>query len=165
VLQWRVHPHVVPDDGAQRERETTIDRSAHKGGLVMKSLPKRVGVLWMSLMMVAFPAMAADAPKVINVLAIKVKGDQTAYLQRVKQLSEIQKRLETGGTMRVWRATLAGQNTDTIYVTVEFPNLEAFAKSMAKTQADEEWNKVMKELDTSGLRKVLSRSQLVEITP
>jgi hypothetical protein len=36
---------------------------------------------------------------------------------------------------------------------------------MAKTQADEEWNKVMKELDTSGLRKVLSRSQLVEITP
>ena len=131
----------------------------------MKNWAKRVGVLWMSLMLVALPAGAADAPKVLNVIAAKVKGDPAPYLQRVKQLIAIQKRLDTGGTLRVWRATLAGENADTIYVTVEFPNLEAFAKATTKTQADEEWNKVTKELDTSGLREVLSRSQLVEITP
>ena len=131
----------------------------------MKNLSTRVGVLWMSLMMVALPAVAADAPKVLNVIAAKVKGDPTPYLQRVKQLIAIQKRLDTGGTLRVWRATLAGENADTIYVTVEFPNLEAFAKATTKAQADEEWNKVVKELDTGGLREVLSRSQLVEITP
>ena len=131
----------------------------------MKTLLKRGGVLVVSLMVLALPAAAADAPKVLSVLAVKVKGDQNAYLQRVKQLIAIQKRLETGVTMRVWRATAAGQETGTIYVGLEYANLEAYAKAISKAQADEEWNKVIKELDTSGLREVLSNSLLVEITP
>lgn len=131
----------------------------------MKTLLKRGGVLVVSLMVLALPAAAADAPKVLSVLAVKVKGDQNAYLQRVKQLIAIQKRLETGVTMRVWRATAAGQETGTIYVGLEYANLEAYAKAISKAQADEEWNKVIKELDTSELREVLSNSLLVEITP
>jgi 6-phosphogluconate dehydrogenase (decarboxylating) len=99
------------------------------------------------------------------VLAVKVKGDQTAYLQRVKQIMAIQKRLETGATTRVWRATAAGQDTGTIYVGIEYANLEAYAKGITKLQADEEYNKLQKELQTSGLREVISNSQLVELTP
>ena len=131
----------------------------------MTSLPKRVGVLWMSLMILALPALAADAPKVLNVLTVKVKGDQTAYLQRVQQIMAIQKRLETGATTRVWRATVAGQETGTIYVGIEYANLEAYAKAATKLQADDEFNKVQKELQTGGLRELISNSQLVEITP
>ena len=132
---------------------------------MMKALSRRVGWLLVSLMVLALPAAAADAPKVLNVIAVKVKGDQNTYLQRLKQLNAIQQRLETGGTIRAWRATTAGQDVGTIYVGIEYANLEAFAQAATKLQADEEWNKVMKELDASGLREVIGNSLLVEITP
>ena len=118
-----------------------------------------------SLVVLALPAAAAEAPKVLHVLAVKVKGDPTPYLQRVQQLSAIQQRLDTGGTMRVWRATVAGQSVGTIYIGIEYPNLEAYAQATTKLQADEEWAKAMKDLEASGLRQVLSNSLLVEITP
>jgi hypothetical protein len=50
-------------------------------------------------------------------------------------------------------------------VGIEYANLEAFAKAATKLQADEEWNKVMKELDASGLREVIGNSLLLEVTP
>ena len=131
----------------------------------MKTFSKPVGWLVVGFMLLAFPAAAADAPKVLSVIAVKVKGDQAAYLQRVKQLRTIMNRLETGGTLRVWRATAAGQSTGTIYVGIEFVSLEAYAKGMTKLQADEEWSKTIKELDASGLREVISNSLLAEITP
>jgi len=131
----------------------------------MKALSKRVGWLVVSFLVLAVPAVAADAPKVLSVIAVKVKGDQSAYLQKVKQLDAIQKRLETGGTLRVWRATAAGQSTGTIYVGIEYPTLEAYAKAATKLQADGEATKFLKELDASGLREVISNSLLVEITP
>ena len=131
----------------------------------MQALLQRAGLLLVSLMVLTAPAVAADAPKVLTVIAVKVKGDQSTYLQRVKQLNAIQQRLETGGTMRVWRATAAGPNVGTIYVGIEYANLEAFAKATTKLQADEEWTKIMKELNASGLREVVSNSLLVEITP
>jgi len=131
----------------------------------MKTLLQRMGLPLVSLVVLASPAAAADAPKTLHVIAVKVKGDQTTYLQRVKQLGAIQQRLDTGGTMRVWRATTAGHSVGTIYVGIEYPNLEAYAQATTKLQADEEWNKAMKELDASGLRQVVSNSLLVEITP
>jgi hypothetical protein len=131
----------------------------------MKTLLKRVGLPLVSLIVLALPAVAADAPKTLHVVAVKVKGDQTTYLQRVKQLGAIQQRLETGGTMRVWRATTAGHSVGTIYIGIEYPNLEAYAQATTKLQVDEEWIKAMKDLDASGLRQVISNSLLVEITP
>jgi hypothetical protein len=131
----------------------------------MKTLSKRAGWLVVSFLMLAMPTVAADAPKVLSVIAVKVKGDQSAYLQKVKQLDAIQKRLETGSTLRVWRATAAGPNTGTIYVGIEYPSLEAYAKAATKLQTDEESIKFLKELDASGIREVISNSLLVEVTP
>ncbi len=125
----------------------------------------RVGLVLVGLVLLALPAAAADAPKVLTVLSVKVKGDQTAYLQRVKQFNAVQKRLESGATMRVWRATAAGPNVGTIYVATEYANLEAFAKAQTKLQADEEATKLRKELDASGLREVIDSSLFVEVTP
>ena len=125
----------------------------------------RVGFVLAALTLVALPAAAADAPKVISVLSVKVKGDYTSYLQQVKQFGAAQKRLETGGTMRVWRATAAGPNVGTIYVVIEYANLETFAKAQTKLQGDAEWTKLRGELDASGLRDVIDASLFVEITP
>jgi hypothetical protein len=111
-------------------------------------------------------AHAADGPKVLNVLAVKVKGGQEdAYLQKVKSLNGIMNRLQTGGTMRVWRATQAGDTTGTLYIGLEYPNLESFAKGMAKSSADDEWRKLVREMDASGMREVLGNSLMVEVTP
>jgi len=153
----------VASDGVEERGYRLI--SQYEGGPVMKTLLQRTGVLLVSLMVLALPVTAADAPKVLNIITVKVKGDQNTYLQRVKQLNTIQKRLEAGGTMRVWRATVAGQDVGTIYVGFEYANLEAFAKAITKVQADEEWNKVIKDLDASGLREVIGNSLLAEITP
>jgi hypothetical protein len=109
---------------------------------------------------------AADAPKVLNVLAVKVKGGQEdAYLQKVKALQGVMSRLQTGGTMRVWRATQAGEASGTIYVGIEYPNLESFAKGISKASADDEWRKLVREVDASGMRELLGNSLMVEVTP
>jgi hypothetical protein len=129
--------------------------------------PRWLAALFLSsLLLGALPAGAADAPKVLNVIAIKVKaGEQDAYLKKVKALNAVMKRLETGGTMRVWEATVAGDNTGTIYVGIEYPNLAAFGAGTSKSRQDEEWTRTIKELDKSGVREVVSNSLLTEITP
>lgn len=123
------------------------------------ALPLLLGVIFAS------PLAAAEAPKVLSVISVRVKGDQDAYLAQVKKLDGIRKRLELGGTLRVWRAAVAGPNTGTIFVGIEFANLEAYAKSTTKLQADEEWKKVVKEVDASGIREVTGSSLFVEVTP
>ena len=131
----------------------------------MKTLLWRVGLPVLSVVMCAWSALAADGPKVLHVLAVKVKGDPAAYVQRVQQLEAIRQRLAAGGTMRVWRATVGGSDVGTLYVAIEYANLEAYAQANMKLQADGEWTKAIQDLDASGLREVLSNSLLVEITP
>lgn len=132
----------------------------------MKRILMRSGLIAAGLITLATVVQAADAPKVLNVVAVKVKaGQQDAYLQKVKQLNGISGRLETGATMRVWRAQIAGDETGTIYVGMEYANTEAWATGTAKTAADAEWQKLVRELDTSGMRELLGTSLLVEVTP
>ncbi len=110
-------------------------------------------------------AAGADQPHVLTVLAVKVKGDQDAYLEKVKKFIASAKRLDAGGTTRVWRASLAGTDSGLIFIASEFPNLEAFAKGNAKVQADEELKKLRKEINASGVREVVSSSLFEEVTP
>ena len=112
----------------------------------------------------AAPA-AADPPRVLSVLTVKVKGDQDAYLQKVKQFTALAKRLDAGGTTRVWRSTLAGDGTGLIFVATEYANLETLAKGNAKIQADEEWKKLSKDVTASGIRELVSNSLFEEVTP
>src|ERR1043166_3217594 len=131
----------------------------------MNTVLRHGGLLLISVVMCAWPTLAADGPKVLHVLAVKAKGDPAAYLQQVQQLESIRQRLATGGTLRVWRATVSGSDVGTLYVGIEYANLEAYAQANTKLQADGEWTKAMRDLDASGLREVLSNSLLVEITP
>ena len=131
----------------------------------MNTVLRHGGLLLISVAIYAWPVLAADGPKVLHVLAVKAKGDPAAYLQQVQQLEGIRQRLATGGTLRVWRATVSGSDVGTLYVGIEYANLEAYAQANTKLQADGEWTKAMRDLDASGLREVLSNSLLVEITP
>ena len=132
----------------------------------MKATWKFVALPLVAVIVWGMPSIAsAESPKVLNIVAVKVKGDQDAYLAKVKKLNALVKKVEGGGTMRVWRAALAGRDSDTIYVGIEYANLEAYAKATSKLEADEDWKKQIKDLDSSGTREVLGRSLLVEVTP
>jgi NIPSNAP len=113
----------------------------------------------------ALPSLAAaDSNTVLQVTAVQVKpGQMDAYLAKVKQLQAIIKRLGTPGTTRVWEATLAGDDSGTVVVGVEYPSLAAYAESTSKVSADPEWQKMMAGLDD--MRTVVSRSLYRERTP
>ncbi len=120
-----------------------------------------VGAISMAL---ALPVAAADRPVVLQVIGVKVTGDMDAYLQKIKEGQAIAKRLRTP-VPRIWRSTLAGPDTGTVFIAVEHKNMAALAEAGAKLSADAEWQGFIKDLQKSGLRTVQSNSLLEEITP
>ncbi len=107
---------------------------------------------------------AADQDSVLQVVAVQVNpGKLDRYLERIEKLQAISDRLEAGGTLRVWQATLAGDNAGTIIVGIEYSSLAAFAENSAKIEADAEWQKAISGLGR--IRTIVSRSLYREITP
>lgn len=107
------------------------------------------------------PAAAPAAPpKVTVVLAVRAK-DRQAYLERLSAYEAATERLGLPRA-RVWRATLAGEGTDLLYVATEYESSVAWAAAQQKTAADAEASRLLREIEASGLRTVVSRSLLVE---
>lgn len=109
-------------------------------------------------------ALAADGPAVLQVIAVEVTGDRQVYLGKIATLQAITKRLGLP-TARVWRATLAGPNTDTIYVATEYSSLAAMAEGQGKMNADAEATKLLRDIDAANMRTVVDRSLMVDETP
>lgn len=109
-------------------------------------------------------ALAADPQAVLQVISVKVTGSRQAYLDKIKGLQGITKRLGLPA-VRVWRATLAGDNTDVIYIATEYASLAALADAQDKLAADAEWTKMIRDIDASGIRTVVDRSLMVDDTP
>ena len=114
--------------------------------------------------LVPMTARAADGPAVLQVVSVRVTGDRQVYLGKIKTLQGISKRLGLAPA-RVWRATLAGENTDVIYIATEYPSLAAMADGQAKLSADADWSKLLSDIEASGVRTVISRSLMVDDTP
>jgi len=108
------------------------------------------------------PALAQDPAKVLVVVGVRTP-DRQAYLEKVAALEAITKRLGLP-TARVWRATLAGEGTDTIYIATEYASQAAMAAAQQKIGEDPEARRFLRELETSGVRTVVDRSLLVELS-
>ena len=124
---------------------------------------------WMALLATAAFAVpvtmqAAEPQKVAAVISVKVTGDRQAYLGKIKSLQAISKRLGLPAA-RVWRETMAGEAADTIHIVTEYPSLAAWAEGTGKLNADAEGNKLIRDIDASGIRTLLGRSLMVEDTP
>lgn len=124
---------------------------------------------WMAIVVAAAFAVpvtmqAAESQKVAAVISVKVTGDTQVYLGKVKSLQAINKRLGIPAA-RVWRETMAGDATDTIHIVTEYPSLAAWAEGNGKLNADPEGNKLIRDLDASGIRTVVGRSLMVDETP
>ena len=119
---------------------------------------------WFVMILAPAAVRAADAPKVLSVLTVKVNGSRQAYLEKIKTFQAITKRLKLPAA-RIWRGTLAGTATDQIFIATEYENLAALAAAQAKLAADAEATQFMREMDASGMRTVLDRSLFVDDTP
>jgi len=121
-------------------------------------------VLALGTSLAALPSDTLASDSVLQVVAVQVKpGKLDAYAGKVKQLNAITKRLGTQATMRMWRATMAGDATGSVIVGLEFPSLSAFAEASEKLQADAEWQKLIAGLDD--IRTLVSQSLYEEISP
>jgi hypothetical protein len=109
-------------------------------------------------------ARASEEQKVITVMTVKLNGDRQPYLDKIKTFQGITKRLKLPA-FRVWRATLAGAGTDELSIVTEYPNVAAWADANTKLAADEEAAKFARDIEASGIRTVVDRSLLVEVTP
>ena len=129
----------------------------------MRTIVQCCRSLLVAVWLVSVPV-AVHAQAAVTVLTVKVKGDQDAYLAKTKPLSAIMKR--NGATsVRVLRATMAGDRTGLISFVSEYPSLEAYGKSATQMAADPEWQKLRKEIEASGMREIVSSSLLVDVTP
>ena len=132
----------------------------------MKAMPKRGVYVLATLLVLTLPAMVVAESAVLQVLTVKVKGDSNAYLAKLKE-SKIKSILTRLGAsnVRVFRATLAGADSGLIFVSTEYPNMEAFGKAAGKAASDPELQKLTKDMDASGIREIVSRSLFEDVTP
>jgi hypothetical protein len=129
---------------------------------ILRSL---LGAALLSLLLGVPTPAAAQAPAVLQAVAVEVEGaDQDAFLERLKGAQAINKRLGLPA-IRVWVATLAGQGTGTVFVSIETPDDVTRAKNAAKLATDPEWQKWIDDIQKWGKTEVTSSSLFVEITP
>ena len=109
------------------------------------------------------PAAPAEDAVLQGVIVRVNPGRLDDYLGKIDALQKIQDRLGSSGTMRVWRATLAGNNTGNVAVGIVHPSLAAYAENTAKLNADEEAGKLLEGLDD--MRTLISSSLFRHIGP
>ncbi len=109
--------------------------------------------------------MQTEGPAQRRVILFEVQpGQLEEFLQRQSQAMAIRKRLGVPAS-RIFRATLAGPNTNTVSIVIDHPSLAAFAANNAKLYADSEFQSWLEELLKSGISRLVSDSLLVDVTP
>ncbi len=86
-------------------------------------------------------------------------GQLDTYVERIGSLRGVLERVGASATIRVWQATLAGQNTGTVAVGLVHPSLAAYAENSGKLQGDAEGQKLLNGLDS--IRTIVSSSLFI----
>ncbi len=130
---------------------------------------KRVSLLILLGLAVALAAppaasLAADPPPISQVVVLDTNGQTDMLLSHAKKNEAIFKRLGIEARRRYLQATLAGENTGSLAVVIEYPNLGAMAAAQAKLQDDKEWQAYIDKIIGAGIT-VESNAVWADITP
>jgi hypothetical protein len=115
-----------------------------------------------ALVALAPAVVRAAEPTALRVVIVQVT-DMDAYVKEIDKARAMLKRLEIPAQVRVWKARFAGQDTGSVVVALEFPNLTELAKGEAKMAADADYMTWLKGLDK--VRTVVSDSIYYELKP
>lgn len=131
----------------------------------MRSIALGVGVMVaLGLMAVSAGEALADSPGVLQAVVINTNGKDDALLAEAKKNEKIFKRLGIQARRRYLQATLAGSQTGTMIVSIDYPSLTAFAEAQAKLAEDKEWQEYISRITGAGMT-VESNSIYRDLTP
>ena len=122
-------------------------------------------IVSISILLIVPAQVAAEEQAVVQVMTIDTHGNTKAYLENVKTVIDRQNQVVPGLRTKIYQAGLAGTDTGKLYVVVEFASMKAMAESLAKLQADAEWNRLRKIVVAKTERTMISNSLLHDITP
>lgn len=105
------------------------------------------------------PAVQATVLRVVNVKT----DDVSAYVKQIERGQAILKKMGSTAVVRVWRARFAGSDAGAVVVSIEYPDLVAFAAEEAKVAANAEYQAWLKGLGK--IRTLVGDSIYEEITP
>ena len=118
---------------------------------------------WFAAMLVASSLfVSAVRANVLRVVVVQ-PSDLPGYVKQLELGQALQKKLGSQGTIRVWRARYAGDLTGRVVVTIEYPDLAAFAADDMKLSASPEYQAWLHGLDQ--YRKIISDSLYDGLTP
>ena len=87
-----------------------------------------------------------------DVLIADVNNDLTGFLDRIKRIEGVNRRLGLGAELRVFQATFAGAQTGEVYVYWELPSFVAFAEAETKLHDDPEYRAILRRWQRPGSR-------------
>ncbi len=112
----------------------------------------------------ATPAQA-EGPAVTQVLIVDVEPqNMEAYMGYVTRAQAIIKELDLPD-IRVLQATMAGDQTGSLAILIESESLAALAANQGKTQASDDWQKMIGDIRKAGISRIDSNSLWVDVTP
>jgi len=100
---------------------------------------------------------AALAQKATVLRVVTIKTDNVpAYVAEIEKGRQVQKSLGLSAVTRVWQARFAGPEAGTVVVSIEYPNMAAFAADTAKADASPDYQNWLKGLNK--IRTIVSDS-------
>ncbi len=107
------------------------------------------------------PSQATDQSRpVLDVIVADVNGDVEGFLDRMKRVQGVAKRLKLPATLRVFQGTFAAEKNGEIHLYWELPSFIAFAEAETALHNDEEFLAILDELGAAGQS---FRSELLSI--
>jgi hypothetical protein len=120
----------------------------------MKKSAAMAVVIFLAVCAMSSAAVAQKAT-VLRLVTVKAE-DPAAYAQEIEKGRALMRSLGIQATTRVWQARFAGPEAGIVVVSIEYPNMAAFADGYAKASASSEYTAWLKGLDK--VRKIVSDS-------
>ncbi|GAB4532822.1 MAG: hypothetical protein Tsb0010_13740 [Parvularculaceae bacterium] len=86
----------------------------------------------------------------MDVMIVNVNGDLDGFLDRMKRIEGVAERLGLDATLRVFRATFAGDQAGEVYLYWELPSFIAFAEAETALHQDAEFLAILEEMAAAG---------------
>ena len=110
------------------------------------------------------PSQATDQNRpVLDVIIVEVNGDVEGFLDRMKRIQGVAKRLNLPATLRVFQGTFAAEKNGEIHLYWELPSFIAFAEAETALHNDEEFLAILDEMGAAG-QSFKSELLTIEIT-
>lgn len=109
-------------------------------------------------------AFATDQDRpVLDVIVVDVNGDLDGFLDRMKRIQGVAKRLDLPAKLRVFQGTFAAERTGEIHLYWELPSFLAFAEAETALHNDAEFLAILEEMAAAG-QSFKSELLSIEIT-